>query len=67
MKLLEPWQGPLSRLDKLKASLAGRLPASWPPARQQQWLAQVGAVVTAAWGGGANPQQKAAIASAVQE
>ncbi len=49
MKLLEPWQGPLSRLDKLKASLAGRLPASWPHARRDAFLTQVGTVVTAAW------------------
>ena len=51
MKLLDPWQGPQSRVDKLKASLAGRLPAAWPAARRERFLAQVGTVVTGAWGG----------------
>ena len=61
VKLLEPWQGPLSRLDKLKASLAARLPASWPPARRDAFLVGIGTVVTAAWIG-ANPLKGVAAA-----
>ncbi len=66
MKLLEPWQGPQSRLDKLKASLVARLPASWPLTRREQFLTQVGSVVTAAWSA-AVPDKKAITDSAVPQ
>ena len=66
VKLLDPWQGPQSRLDKLSASLAARLPASWPPARQEQFLAQVVAVVTAAWSAAA-PDKKAITDSVIRQ
>ena len=47
--MAEAWRGGLTRLEKLRGSLAARLPAAWPPRIADQFLRNLCGNVAAAW------------------
>ena len=47
--MAEAWRGGLSRLEKLRGSLAARLPAAWPARMVEQFLRNLCGNVAAAW------------------
>ncbi|KAK9843826.1 hypothetical protein WJX81_007876 [Elliptochloris bilobata] len=48
-EMAEAWRGGLSRLEKLRGSLASRLPAAWPARIVEQFLRNLCGNVAAAW------------------